>query len=297
MMPDATGDRTMAPGVPAGQDGKGHTGPVQEEAAGRPAQGLGAANWIGLWTLYRREVMRFSAVAAQTVVGPAVTTLLFLIVLGVVMTRRGPPQPVGGVPYLEFLAAGLVVMTMAQNAFANTSSSLVIAKVQGNITDLLLVPLSPGAFVAGFALGGLTRGLLVGALVAVVTLPFVSLGLAHPAFVAFHAVAACLLLALLGLLGGLWARKLDQLGAMTSFVVTPLTFLSGTFYSVSDLPLLFQLLAHANPFFYMIDGFRYGITGHADGSLIAGLAVMGGTTLLAVAASYSLVAFGWRLTS
>lgn len=237
------------------------------------------------------------AVAAQAVVGPAVTTLLFLVVLGVVMTRRGPPQLVAGVPYLEFLAAGLVVMAMAQNAFANTSSSLVIAKVQGNITDLLLVPLSPGAFVAGFALGGLTRGLLVGALVALVTLPFVSLGLAHPAFVAFHAVAACLLLALLGLLGGLWARKLDQLGAMTSFVVTPLTFLSGTFYSVSDLPPLFQLLAHANPFFYMIDGFRYGITGHADGSLITGLAVMAGTTLLAAAANYRLVAVGWRLIS
>lgn len=253
-------------------------------------------NWIGLWTLYRREVRRFLAVAAQTVAGPAVTTLLFLAVLGVVMSRHGQPQPVGGVPYLEFLAAGLIVMTMAQNAFANTSSSLLIAKVQGNITDLLLAPLSPGEFVAGFALGGVTRGLLVGAAVAVTMWPFVTLGFAHPAFLAFHAITACLLLALLGLLGGLWARKMDHLGAMTSFVVTPLTFLSGTFYSVADLPSSFQSLAHVNPFFYMIDGFRYGITGHADGSLIAGLAVMVGANLVLIVASYRLVAAGWRLT-
>ena len=284
-------------GGTAGRDAAGRVDPMQQGAVASPARGLGAVNWIGLWTLYRREVLRFFAVAAQTVVGPAVTTLLFLVVLGVVMTRRGPPQPVDGVPYLEFLAAGLVVMAMAQNAFANTSSSLVVAKVQGNITDLLLAPLSPGEFVAGFALGGLTRGLLVGAAVALATRPFVALGLAHPAYAVFHAVAACLSLALLGLLGGLWARKFDHLGAITSFVVTPLTFLSGTFYSVADLPAAFRALAHANPFFYMIDGFRYGVTGHADGSLVAGIAVMLGANLVAAYASYRLVAAGWRLTS
>lgn len=265
-----------------------------------PGRGFAAVNWIGFWTLYRREVRRFLAVAAQTVAGPAVTTLLFLVVLGVVMTRRGSPQPVGGVPFLEFLAAGLILMAMAQNAFANTSSSLLIAKVQGNIADLLLAPLSPGEFVAGFALGGLTRGLLVGSAVALAMWPFVALGLAHPGFAAFHAIAACLLLALLGLLGllgGLWARKMDHLGAMTSFVVTPLTFLSGTFYSVADLPPSFQALAHANPFFYMIDGFRYGMTGHADGSLMAGLAVMAGANLILAIASYRLVAARWRLTT
>lgn len=296
MMPDAIQSGATPPGAPAGRGGAGRVDPVQEGAMGSPAREFGAVNWIGLWTLYRREVLRFCAVAAQTVVGPAVTTLLLLVVLGVVMTRRGPPQPVGGVPYLEFLAAGLVVMAMAQNAFANTSSSLVVAKVQGNITDLLLAPLSPGEFVAGFALGGLTRGLLVGAAVALATWPFVALGLAHPFYAAFHAVCACLLLALLGLLGGLWARKFDHLGAITSFVVTPLTFLSGTFYSVADLPAPFQTLAHANPFFYMIDGFRYGITGHADGSLAAGIAVMLGATVAAAVVSHRLVAAGWRLT-
>jgi ABC-2 type transport system permease protein len=263
---------------------------------GGAARGEGI-NWIGLWTLYRREVRRFLAVAAQTVAGPVVTTLLFLAVFAVVMTRRGPPQPVGGVPYLEFLAAGLVVMTMAQNAFANTASSLLIAKIQGNIADLLVAPLAPAELVAGFALGGITRGLLVGAVVAIAMWPFVPFGLAHPGFALFHALAACLLLALLGILGGLWGQKMDHLGAMTSFVVTPLTFLSGTFYAVADLPPLFQAVAHANPFFYMIDGFRYGLTGHADGSLAAGLAAMTGTNLLLALACWRGVATGWRLTS
>ena len=252
-------------------------------------------NWIGLWTLYRREVRRFLAVAAQTMAGPAVTTLLFLVVFSVVMTRRGQPGAFGGVPYLDFLAPGLVVMAMAQNAFANSSSSILIGKVQGNITDFLMAPLSPAEFVAGFALGAVTRGLLVGAVVALAMWPFVPFGLAHPAFVAFHALAACLLLSLLGILGGLWAQKMDHLGAVTSFVVTPLTFLSGTFYSVADLPAAFQAVIHLNPFFHMIDGFRFGITGHADGSLVVGLAVMTGANVLLAAACHRLVATGWRL--
>lgn len=263
----------------------------------RTAAGDQGVNWIGLWTLYRREVRRFLAVATQTVAGPTVTTLLFLAVFAVVMTRRGPSQPVGGVPYLEFLAAGLVVMTMAQNAFANTSSSILIAKVQGNIGDLLVAPLSPAEFVAGFALGGVTRGLLVGAVVSLAMWPFVPFSLAHPGFVAIHALAACLLLALLGILGGVWGQKMDHLGAMTSFVVTPLTFLSGTFYSVADLPPVFQAVALANPFFYMIDGFRYGITGHADGSLAMGLAVMTAANLLLALTCWRIVTTGWRLKS
>ncbi len=262
---------------------------------GPGSSGTGRANWIGLWTLYRREVRRFLAVAAQTVLGPVVTTLLFLVVFAVVMAGRGQPQMVGGVPYLAFLAPGLVVMAMAQNAFANSSSSLLIAKVQGNIADLLMAPLSPAEFVAGFALGAVTRGLLVGGAVALAMWPFVPLGFAHPAFVAFHALAACLLLALLGILTGLWARKMDHLGAVTSFVVTPLTFLSGTFYSTTDLPAAFQAIIHLNPFFYMIDGFRFGVTGHADGSPAIGLAVLSGANLLLAVACHRLVAAGWRL--
>ena len=234
-------------------------------------------------------------VAAQTVAGPAVTTLLFLCVFAVVMTRRGQPQAVGGVPYLAFLAPGLVIMTMAQNAFANSASSLLVAKVQGNIADFLVAPLSPAEFVAGFALGGVTRGLVVGAVVTFAMWPFVPFGLFSPAFIVFHALAASLLLALLGILGGLWAQKMDHLGAVTSFIVTPLTFLSGTFYSVTDLPEPFRVAAYLNPFFYMIDGFRYGVTGYADGCPITGVAVMIGANLLLAGVCYRAVATGWRL--
>ena len=254
-------------------------------------------NWIGLWTLYCREVRRFLSVAAQTVGGPLVTTLLFLAVFAVVMTRRGQPQAIGGVPYLAFLAPGLVMMTMAQNAFANSASSLLVAKVQGNISDFLLAPLSPAEFVAGFALGGVTRGLVVGSVVTLAIVPFVPFGLASASFVVFHALAACLLLALLGILGGLWAQKMDHLGVVTNFIVTPLTFLSGTFYSVADLPEPFRVVAQLNPFFYMIDGFRYGVTGYADGCPITGLAVMIGANLLLAGACYRAVATGWRLKS
>jgi ABC-2 type transport system permease protein len=259
------------------------------------ARAAGLINRIGLWTLYKREVHRFLKVAAQTVTGPVVTTLLFLAVFSVALGRRAPPAE--NVSYLQFLAPGLIMMTMAQNAFANTSSSILIAKVQGNISDFLMAPLSPGELVCGFTLGGVTRGLLVGLAVALAMWPFVPFGLAHPGFALFHAVAATMLLALLGVLAGLWSQKMDHLAAITNFVVAPLTFLSGTFYSIADLPEVFRLVAHVNPFFYMIDGFRYGVTGHADGPLITGLAVMGVANVALALASYGIVASGWRLKS
>ncbi len=158
-----------------------------------------------------------------------------------------------------------------------------------------MAPLSPGELVCGFAFGGVTRGLVVGLAVTLAMFPFVPVGLAHPGFVLFHAIAATMLLALLGVLAGLWSQKMDHLAAITNFVVAPLTFLSGTFYSVADLPEVFRVAAHGNPFFYMIDGFRYGITGHADGALIAGLVVMSLANVALALASYGIVASGWRL--
>jgi ABC-2 type transport system permease protein len=252
-----------------------------------------SVNWIGLWTLYLREVQRFLKVAAQTVAGPVVTTMLFLLVFSVALGRRTPA--VEQVSYAEFLTPGLIMMTMMQNAFANTSSSLLIAKVQGNVADFLMAPLSPGELTWGFALSGVTRGLLVGIAVGLAMWPFVPLGIVHPAFALLHALAASLLLALLGILAGLWAQKMDQLAAVTGFVVTPLTFLSGTFYSVGDLPDPFQTVARLNPFFYMIDGFRYGMTGRAEGSLAAGLLVVTGANLVLALACHRLFATGWRL--
>lgn len=233
---------------------------------------IGAVNWIGLWTLYRREVQRFLKVYQQTIAAPVVTTLLFYAVFALAL--GGGLRMVGDVSFLEFLGPGLVMMAMAQNAFANTSSSVIIAKVQGNIVDVLMPPLSPVELALGYVAGGVCRGLMVGVATALAISAFVPLGLAHPGYVAYHAVMASMMMSLLGLVGGIWAEKFDHIAAFTNFLITPLTFLSGTFYSVERLPAAFWWAAHANPFFYMIDGFRHGFIGASDGTLAVGLAVM-----------------------
>ena len=233
---------------------------------------IGAFKWIGLWTLYAREVRRFLKVYTQTVIAPMVTTLLFLAIFALAI---GPAMGnVGGAPFLEFLAPGLIMMAIVQNSFANTSSSILIAKVQGNIVDTLMPPFTAHELTLAIALGGVTRGILVAVAVGAAMGLFVPLHIEHFAFIVYHAVAAALMLSLLGTIGGIWADKFDHIAAVTNFVVMPLSFLSGTFYSIQRLPEAFQVFAHLNPFFYMIDGFRYGFIGVADGSLAAGVAVM-----------------------
>jgi ABC-2 type transport system permease protein len=254
---------------------------------------FGAVNWLGFWTLYLREVRRFLKVSMQTVAAPVVTTLLFLAIF--LLALGAERRHVGDIPYVEFLAPGLIMMAMAQNAFANTSSSLMIAKVQGNIVDVLMPPLSPAEFTWGFALGGVTRGIIVGVVVAATMALFVPMHVALPGFALFHAVAASLLLSLLGVLGGIWADKFDHIAAVTNFVVTPLSFLSGTFYSIERLPPLWHGIALWNPFFYMIDGFRYGFIGVADGPVWGGVAVMVGVNVALVALCHVLVARGYKL--
>ena len=233
---------------------------------------LGPVNWVGLWTLYCREVRRFFKVHMQTIFAPVVTTLLFYAVFA--LSLGSSVRVIGTVPFLIFLAPGLIMMAMTQNAFANTSSSLIIAKVQGNIVDVLMPPLSAGELMAGFALGGVTRGLVVGVVTGLAIWPFLPFGLPHPGYALYHGLMAVGMLSLLGLIGGIWAVKFDHIAGVTNFVVTPLSFLSGTFYSVKSLPEPIQWLAYGDPFFYMIDGFRYGFTGQHDGSLEAGVAVM-----------------------
>ena len=188
-------------------------------------------NWVGLQTLYMKEVRRFMAVATQTILAPMVTTLLFLAVF--VLALGHAVDTVGGQPYMAFLAPGLIMMAITQNAFANTSSSILISKIQGNIVDLLMPPLTPLERTIGIAGGGLTRGLVVGLATYVGMIPFVPMGIAHPGFVLFHAVMASLLMSLVGMLAGIWAEKFDHMAAITNFVVTPAAFLSGTFYSAS----------------------------------------------------------------
>lgn len=251
------------------------------------------ANWIGLWTLYSREVRRFGKVYTQTVIAPVVTTLLFLAVFALALGQGRPD--VHGVPFMEFLAPGLIMMAILQNAFANTSSSIVIAKVQGNIVDTLMPPLSAHELTFGIALGGATRGVVVGAAVAAAMAFFVPLHLHHLGYIVFHAAAAALMLSLLGCIGGIWSDKFDHIAAVTNFVVTPLSFLSGTFYSLERLPPLFQTVAHLNPFFYAIDGFRYGFLGHSDVMPILGVTVMAATDAVLWWVCYRMFATGYKL--
>ncbi|MGE5202845.1 MAG: ABC transporter permease [Acidobacteriota bacterium] len=254
---------------------------------------FGAVNWVGLWTLYHREVRRFFKVFTQTVAAPVVTTLLFLAIF--LLALGGGNRELAGVPYVQFLVPGLLMMAMAQNAFANTSSSIMLGKMQGSIVDMLMPPLTPAELTLGLALGGATRGVVVGLAVGVALVPVVHIHLAAPLAVVYFAVAASLLLSLLGIIGGLWAEKFDHIAAVTNFVVTPLTFLSGTFYSVEQLPAAWRNVAHANPFFYMIDGFRYGFTGHAEGSVLAGVALMAAIDALLLALCHRLFVRGYKL--
>ena len=257
-------------------------------------QDLAGANWLGVRTLYFREVRRFMKIYLQTLLGPMVTTLLFLAVFVLALGRA--VGTVGGVPFVEFLAPGLMIMAIAQSAFANSSSSMTAAKLQGNIVDTLMPPFTPGELTLGYAASSATRGIVAG--VAVGIAMFVtSLKIHNPLFILFHGVAAAMMLGMLGLIGGIWADKFDHLAAVNNFVITPLTFLSGTFYSIERLPEVFRALAHLNPFFYMIDGFRYGFIGHADGNLWIGLAVMGGIDVALWAICHRMFKTGYKLKS
>ena len=254
---------------------------------------MGTVNWLGLWTLTAKEIRRFLKVHFQTIFAPVVTTLLFLAIFALALGRAS--VTVGGVSFNAFLAPGLIMMAMTQNAFANTSSSLIISKVQGNIVDVLMPPLSPLELTLAFAMGGVVRGLIVGVAVGVAMVAFVPISFPHPWLILYHGVMATLMLSLLGMIAGIWADKFDHMAAVTNFVITPLSFLSGTFYSIDRLPESFRLFALANPFFYMIDGFRYGFIGHADGSLMLGAAVVGVTNLFLAFVTYRMFKTGYKL--
>jgi len=254
-----------------------------------------AYNFLGVWTLYVREVRRFAKVYTQTLMAPVVTTLLFLAVFALAL--GGAVRTVGDVPFVEFLAPGLVMMSITQNAFANTSSSMMIAKIQGNIVDTLMPPFTAHELTLALALGGVTRGVAVGLVVVLAMNLFVDMGLDNPFLVVYHAVMASLMLSLLGLIGGIWADKFDHIAAVTNFVVTPLSFLSGTFYSIERLPEAAQAIAHLNPFFYMIDGFRAGFIGRADSSVLVGVLVMAAVNAGLWLLCHRMFATGYKLKS
>lgn len=232
----------------------------------------GGVNWIGLWTLYVKEVQRFLKVPLQTIIAPVVTALLFLAIFSLAFADRS--RFVGDLPYLDFLAPGLIMMTVVQNAFANTSSSIMIAKIQGNIVDVLMPPLSPNELTLAYAAGGATRGIIVAAIVGVMMAPFIDLQISNFISLLYFSVSASFLLSLAGIAAGIWAEKFDHMSTITNFVIVPLSFLSGTFYSIQQLPLFWRNLSHLDPIFFAIDGFRSGFIGSSDSNVIIGAFVL-----------------------
>jgi ABC-2 type transport system permease protein len=260
---------------------------------------MGKVNWIGFWTLLLKEVRRFVKVWLQTIAAPVITTLLFYAVFSLAMSggSGGTGQTVYGVPYFNFLAPGLIMMAMTQNAFANTSSSVMIAKVQGNIVDVLMTPISPVELALAWTLGGVVRGLMVGLVTAMTIDMFLPVRIHDVGAVLLYGTLATMMLSLLGVIGAIWADKFDHIAAVTNFIVTPLTFLSGTFYSVDRFPLVLRSVTHLNPFFYMIDGFRYGFIGHAEASLLSGVAVLVGLNLILWVVTLRMLVTGYKLKS
>ncbi|WP_337997650.1 ABC transporter permease [Oleispirillum naphthae] len=220
---------------------------------------LGPINWIGFYTLFAKEVRRFLKVWLQTVAAPVISTLIFMAIFALSLGRTG--RVMGGVPFEQFLLPGLVMMTVIQNAFANTSSSLVISKVQGSIVDILMPPLSPWELALAYVGGGAVRGMLVGVAVGAILLAFTPVPLHAPATALAFMLEGSVMLSTIGVLTGIWAEKFDQSTVITNFVVTPLSFLSGTFYSIDHLPAALHWVAVINPFYYLIDGFRSGFLG------------------------------------
>ena len=266
-------------------------------ARGRPV--IRGINRIGLWSLYMKEVRRFLKVQTQTIWAPAVTTVLFLVIFSVALGRGG--REVLGVNFPTFVAPGLIAMAMMQNAFANSSFSLLSGKIQGTIIDLLMPPLSEGELMAGIVGAAMTRAVAVGFVVAGAMLlyPGVNLAMAHPWAVVWFGLMGALMLSLLGLVASIWAEKFDHNAAVTNFVIAPLAMLSGTFYIIDRLAPAFQSVSRANPFFYVISGFRYGFLGQSDigdgtAVMLAGLGLLALNAVLAFV-TYRLLVSGWKI--
>ncbi len=247
----------------------------------------------GFLTLLRKEVLRFVKVGVQTIAAPVLTALLYLLIFSHVLEER--VQVFDGVRYTSFLLPGLVMMSVLQNAFANSSSSLIQSKITGNVVFVLLAPLSHREFYAAYVLASMLRGMTVGAGVFAVTAWFAQLQFAAPAWILAFALLGSAILGTMGLIAGVWAEKFDQIAAFQNFIIMPLTFLSGVFYSVKSLPGFWQALSHLNPFFYMVDGFRYGFFGVSDVPPEASLAVVAATLAAVAGVALRLLAAGYRL--
>ena len=256
---------------------------------------FGLINWIGAWTLYKKEVLRFLIVWIQTIFSPLISSLLFLLVLSLAIgSERGE---VLGVPFITFLAPGLISMQVIQQSFSHSSSSFMIGKIQGNIVDILYAPLSPAEVTISISLAAVTRSILI-ALVTIITFKFIiNLQITNYFLLIVFTLLSSFILGNIGIIAGLWAEKFDHMATITNFVIVPLSFLSGTFYSIERLPDFLQMISKANPFFYMIDGFRYSFIGSADGSIKIGLVYLTVLSFVSWFVTYLLYKKGYKIKS
>lgn len=250
-------------------------------------------NGRGLWTLLRKEVQRFMRVPGQTVLSPLITTSLYFLVFGYSVGAR--IQKPGEPSYLLFIVPGLVFLGLANNSFLNTSSSLFIMKIQGTIVDLLVAPLGPSEILLGFVLGGMARGLLVGLLTWVVSVVFTGVHLAHPLTALGFLILSAYVFSVLGLVAAIWSEKFEQVNFFPTFVMMPLTFLGGVFYSVRDLPEPWRAVSLINPMVYMVEGVRFGMLGRSTFSPATGALILVAIALAATGASYEVLRRGYKL--
>tara|TARA_B100000123_G_scaffold272105_1_gene253602 strand:- start:4440 stop:5252 length:813 start_codon:yes stop_codon:yes gene_type:complete len=256
---------------------------------------FGIINWIGAWTLYKKEVLRFLIVWIQTIFSPLVSSLLFLLVLSLAIgSGRGD---VLGVPFITFLAPGLISMQVIQQSFSHSSSSFMIGKIQGNIVDILYAPLSPAEVTISISLAAVTRSVII-AIISILTFKLIiDIEITNYLTLIIFTFLSSFILGNVGIIAGLWSEKFDHMASVTNFVIVPLSFLSGTFYSIDRLPNFLQIISKANPFFYMIDGFRYSFIGNADGSIMVGLFYLAILGFVSWFIAYLLYKKGYKIKS
>ena len=255
---------------------------------------FGHVNWLGFFVLYKKEILRFLIVAIQTIISPLVTSLLFLMVLSLAI-ENGRVGGALGYPFITFLAPGLIAMQIIQQAFSHTSSSIMIGKIQGNIVDILYAPLSPAEVTLATILAGVTRSFIIAAVSIVVFSFIIDLEFYNFFYIILYTFLGSFILGATGFIVGLWAEKFDNMASATNFIIVPLSFLSGTFYSIKRLPETLQKISEWNPFFYIIDGFRYGFLGVSDGSIKFGLSYLIILSFLVWLTSYILFKKGYKI--
>ena len=256
---------------------------------------FGLINWVGAWTLYKKEVLRFLIVWIQTIFSPLISSLLFLLVLSLAIgADRGD---VLGVPFITFLAPGLISMQVIQQSFSHSSSSFMIGKIQGNIVDLLYAPLSATEVTISISLAAVTRSVMIAIVSIIVFKLIIDIEITNYFLLIVFTLLSSFILGNIGIIAGLWAEKFDHMATVTNFVIIPLSFLSGTFYSIERLPEILQMISKANPFFYMIDGFRYSFIGKADGSIFIGLVYLSVLSFVSWFVTYLLYKKGYKIKS